>query len=397
MSEWNIRTLGELVEIIPGFAFKGEEFGKNGTSVIKIKDINPPKVNLLNAEKVDITKYPTSKLSKYRLLKGQAVLAMTGATIGKIGRLKIDAEVFINQRVAKLGPKDGVDYEFVIYSISGDEFQTFIQNNIDSNSAQENISASSIGRFEILLPPLPEQRAIASILSSLDDKIDLLHRQNATLEKMAEALFRQWFVEEAKEEWELGKVSNYAIHYKDSLNPQKHPSVLFTHYSIPSFDNCKEPVRELGASIQSNKYKVPKHCILFSKLNPHKDKRLWLILDEVDEDAICSTEFQVVEPKHPRYLYFLYGWLNHYENYTDIASGVGGTSGSHQRIDPRTIFSFQCPLISNSQVDEFNVVVEPLFKKQLINQTQIRSLTALRDTLLPKLMSGEVRVNQINH
>ena len=81
-------------------------------------------------------------------------------------------------------------------------FDEFIQNNIDSHSAQENISGSSIRRYPINIPPLEEQQAIAALLSSLDDKIDLLHRQNKTLEAMAETLFRQWFVEDAGEDWE---------------------------------------------------------------------------------------------------------------------------------------------------------------------------------------------------
>ncbi|MDD3945328.1 MAG: restriction endonuclease subunit S, partial [Bacteroidales bacterium] len=255
----------------------------------------------------------------------------------------------------------------------------------------------NIKDVDISLPPLPEQTAIASILSSLDDKIDLLHRQNATLEKLAETLFRQWFVEEAKEEWEMGKVSDYAIHFKDSIQPQKTPSTFYFHYSIPSFDNEKNPIKELGQEIQSNKYKVPEFCILFSKLNPHKDKRVWLLQNEVGANAACSTEFQIVLPKSKQHLYFLYGWLTLNENYNEIASGVGGTSGSHQRIDPNTIYNFQCPIFADDFIENINTQIKPLFQKQLTNQTQIRTLTALRDTLLPKLMSGEVRVEKIKY
>jgi type I restriction enzyme S subunit len=263
---------------------------------------------------------------------------------------------------------------------------------MSGQSAQPNVNFEEIKSISIVLPPLPEQTAIASVLSSLDDKIDLLQRQNATLEKMAETLFRQWFVEEAKEEWEVGRIYDLAIHSKKSIQPQKNRTTLYYHYSIPAFDDGKNPVMELGQEIQSNKYQVPEYCILFSKLNPHKDKRVWLLQNEVDKNAICSTEFQVVLPKKKEFLYFLYGWLSLKENYNEIASGVGGTSGSHQRIAPETIYDFQCPLITEHVIKNFNSHIEPLFKKQLVNQTQIRTLTTLRDTLLPKLMSGEVRV-----
>lgn len=392
MSEWKEYKLGEIAEIIPGFAFKSKEFGKIGELVIKIKDINPPYIILSAMERVDTSSYPKDKLGKYKLAKGDFVVAMTGATIGKVGKLKTDVLAYINQRVAKIKAKNCVCNDFIYYSISTEQFQAFIRNNIDSNTAQENISAISIGKFPILLPPLPEQKAIAAILSSLDDKIDLLHRQNSTLEKMAETLFRQWFIEEAKEEWMIGTVADIANHSKSSLQPKEHLNTQFFHYSIPSFDNGKNPVKEFGREIQSNKYIIPKNCILFSKLNPHKNKRIWLLQDEVQENSICSTEFQIIKPKEVKMLYFLYGWLSFSDNYNEISSGVGGTSGSHQRIDPDSIFSFQCPLISENYINNFNIQVRPIYKKQIVNQIQIQTLTTLRDTLLPKLMSGEITV-----
>ena len=167
---------------------------------------------------------------------------------------------------------------------------------------------------------------------------------------------------------------------------------MFWHYSIPAFDNGKKPIDEMGEEIQSSKYIISSNCILFSKLNPHKDKRVWLILDNVSTNAICSTEFQIVKPKEKEYLYFLYGWLTNKENYEEIASGVGGTSGSHQRIDPKSIFTFACPYVNIDVIHEYNKVVEPLFLKQRENQKQIIILTEQRDRLLPKLMSNEINI-----
>jgi type I restriction enzyme S subunit len=167
---------------------------------------------------------------------------------------------------------------------------------------------------------------------------------------------------------------------------------MFWHYSIPAFDNGKKPIDEMGEEIQSSKYIIPSNCILFSKLNPHKDKRVWLILDNVSTNAICSTEFQIVKPKEKEYLYFLYGWLTNKENYEEIASGVGGTSGSHQRIDPKSIFTFVCPYVNIDVIHEYNKVVEPLFLKQRESQKQIIILTEQRDRLLPKLMTNEINI-----
>jgi type I restriction enzyme S subunit len=284
------------------------------------------------------------------------------------------------------------DKQFLYYFACSPDFRDIAILSMTGSSGRQRVQIEIVKDHLFLFPTLSGQKVIASILSSLDDKIDLLHRQNKTLEALAETLFRKWFVEEADEGWEEGTVLDLAIHYKSSINPQLYPANYYYHYSIPAFDSSGNPILELGEMIQSNKYIVPKFCILFSKLNPHRDKRIWLLQDETNENSICSTEFQVILPKDPETLYFMFGWLSYNENYNEISSGVGGTSGSHQRIDPNTIFNFHCPLVDLGYVKEYNKLVRPLMKKRMENQGQICTLIQLRDNLLPKLMSGEMRV-----
>ncbi|GGD50480.1 restriction endonuclease subunit S [Muriicola marianensis] len=284
------------------------------------------------------------------------------------------------------------DKHFLYYLAISPTIRSTAIKSMTGSSGRQRVQTDVLRAHVFEAPELDEQKAIASILSSLDDKIDLLHRQNHTLEQMAETLFRQWFVEESDGDWEEGTITDYAEHSKVSIKPSANPSAVYAHYSIPGFDSGKEPAYELGQEIKSNKYQVFANTILFSKLNPHKDKRVWLILDEVPQNAICSTEFQVIKPYHENHLYFIYGWLSNSNNYREISSGVGGTSGSHQRISPNEIFLFPTPKISNEPLHDYAKSVKPLFLKQQMNQTQIRNLTALRDTLLPKLMSGEVQV-----
>lgn len=319
------------------------------------------------------------------------VILTSEAPLGEVALVK-DEKIALAQRIITLQTnKDICNSIFLKYY-----FQSYIGQNAlqsrASGSTVEGIKSAELKKVEIQLPLLPEQKAIASVLSSLDDKIDLLHQQNQTLEALAETLFRQWFIVEAKEDWEDCTIGDLAIHSKISVHPKKNPDILYYHYSIPAFDSNKKPVVEFGKEIQSNKYKVEENSILFSKLNPHKDKRVWLIQDSVEEHAICSTELQVVKPKDNDYLYFIYGWLTNSIYYNEIAAGVGGTSGSHQRIEPKAIFSAPCVKIDKNIIHQYNILAEPLFKKQFENQQQIQTLTKLRDTLLPKLMSGEVRV-----
>lgn len=261
-----------------------------------------------------------------------------------------------------------------------------------AGTTQEYISLGDLRTLYLPVPPENELNCINGIFSSLDDKIDLLHRQNKTLEALAETLFRQWFIEEVEDGWERCKLLDLVNHLKDSINPMKDPEKDYYHYSIPAFDSGREPVRQRGQEIRSNKYKVFSNSILISKLNP-KTPRLWPIFGDVDEDnSICSTEFQVVQPKRHDHFGFIYCFLKSSDVTNELASAVGGTSGSHQRVDPQVIFDMTFAYPAIQRVVDFDDLTNHFWKKIRANKAEILTLMQLRDTLLPKLMSGEVRV-----
>ena len=392
MSEWKEYKLGDLTvdgKGSYGIAAPAVDYDAEKYTYLRITDINDDgTLNKNGLKSVD-----DKNASKYLLQQNDIVFARTGASVGRSyfyderdGEL-VYAGFLIKYSIdpSKVNPK------ILKFYTHSQAYYDWIQT-VDNGATRGNINAQTYASMPIILPERQEQDKIVSILSSLDDKIDLLRRENATLEQMAETIFRQWFVVDAKEEWVEGTIVDFAKHCKDSINPQKHPNTVFQHYSIPAFDDGKKPTAETGENIQSNKYLVPTNCILFSKLNPHKDKRVWLMLDDVPDNAICSTEFQIVKPSNPEYLYFLYGWLTNKENYDEIASGVGGTSGSHQRIDPKSIFSFSCLNVDIETIRNYNNKVEPLFYKIRNNQKQIQTLIQTRDGLLPRLMSNELIV-----
>jgi len=181
MKENRIVKLSDVCDLIPGFAFKSSEFGEYQTKAVKIGDIQPPYVNYASMVGVDVSKYAICKLAKYEISKGDFVLAMTGATIGKIGRYVSGTGAYINQRVLKFKPQDDVNADFIYYIVSSSSFQKYILNNIDSETAQPNISAGSVGKYEFTLPSLEEQNRIARILVSLDNKIQLNRQINDNL------------------------------------------------------------------------------------------------------------------------------------------------------------------------------------------------------------------------
>ena len=385
MGEWRDVVLDDIADIIPGYAFKSQHFSGSGDMpVIKITDISPPFINIENAMQVDLSSYDKIRLEKYVIEKGDFVIAMTGATIGKIGRLNKDARALLNQRVAKISPKFGVDPDFVYYSIQGNEFQNFIQNNIDSNSAQENINGSSIGRYPIDLPPLAEQRAIASILSSLDNKIDLLRRENKTLEAMAESLFRQWFVVEANED--TSKLGEFALNIRENITVGRFSA--FKHYiGLEHISKKTLALTDWGSpeDLASNKSQFKTNDILFGKLRPYFHK-----VCIAPFNGVCSTDILVIRPKKIEWYAFCIFWLFNEDliSYSDFSSG--GTR--MPRTDWQALADYAIPRPDLNKVADFNGICMPWLSKMNQNTIQMGTLGEIRGTLLPKVMAGEVRM-----
>jgi len=388
MSEWKEYKLGKICDVRDGThdSPKQVDIGK---PLITSRHIKKGKIDFTKSYNISLSDYEQinkrSQVDKYDIL-----FSMIG-TVAETAIVDFDPD-FAIKNVGLF--KTSGDYDlarWVYYYLKSNEAIAEV-NAALKGSTQQYITLGDLRKFPILFPSPEERKAIVGVLSSLDDKIDLLNRQNKTLEFMAAALWRWYFYFKRKKEGEKCVVADLARHSKQSICPKEKPDVIFEHYSIPAFDKASMPSKELGITIQSNKYLVESGTILFSKLNPHKDKRLWLIPQDISENSVCSTEFQVLQPKMSKYFLFLYGFLNHTANYNEIASGVGGTSGSHQRIDPAAIFQSPCFLPSNNRLEEYNVKVAEIFNKICINRKQSQALEKIRDTLLPKLMSGEVRV-----
>lgn len=286
-----------------------------------------------------------------------------------------------------------VDPKYLYHLLSSDDIVNYLDTVAEgSTSTYPSLRPEDIAQLDVVIPSIKEQTKIADILSSLDDKIDLLHRQNKTLEALAETLFRQWFVEQTDESYEEIPLSEIALHLKQTVIPAKNPTSIFKHYSLPAFDDGSEPKKELGKDILSGKYQVVSNSILISKLNP-RTPRIWGLYGSIEEEnAICSTEFQIVKPKDNLYYEFIYCYLKSNQVLQELSGAASGTSGSHQRVNPEDIFNLSFPNSPKKLIERFHIATYNSFEKIKINHKQILTLTQLRDTLLPKLMSGEVRV-----
>jgi type I restriction enzyme S subunit len=291
--------------------------------------------------------------------------------------------------------------------------------------------------LDVLLPPLPTQKKIAHILSTLDDKIELNRQMNETLEAMAQAIFKSWFVDfdpvhakaAAKTEadldqaarklgisreildlfpsefvesemgripkgWEVKPFSEMVNLITQSVKPYEHPDMLWKHFSIPAFDDNRFPIYEYGKYIKSNKYVVDKNAILASKLNPNTP-RTWLPNIKENDKAICSTEFMQFVPINPENRAFVYSVIISKYFQEKIKSKVTGTTGSRQRAQPKHVIKIPIIVPSEQLLEKFKVIVWPILKQSLENIEENIILKQTHDALLPKLLSGELDVSEV--
>ncbi len=179
-----------------------------------------------------------------------------------------------------------------------------------------------------------------------------------------------------------------------ALKPQEHASEIWEHYSIPAFDEKHRPIFEPASEIKSNKYQIDNECILISKLNP-STKRIWMPYCS-SNNAVCSTEFIVYRPYLKEYKSFYYAAIDS-PGFTDyLLEHVSGSTGSRQRAQPKDTLHYLIPNPSNEEIKDFCTFADPIYRHVQINEQQTAKLELLRDTLLPKLMSGEIDVSKID-
>jgi type I restriction enzyme S subunit len=173
------------------------------------------------------------------------------------------------------------------------------------------------------------------------------------------------------------------------VNPGRHPEEFFDHYSLPAFDDGRNPKTEIGSAIMSNKFLVEPDSVLLSKLNPHIP-RVWLPDLNTERRSVCSTEFMVARANAGASRDYLFSLFTNPYFASIYGTLVSGTTGSHQRISPDSFVAMQVVSPPAPLIKAFTKVVKAMFDTIHSNLHESRDLATLRDTLLPKLLSGEV-------
>ena len=269
-----------------------------------------------------------------------------------------------------------------------------------TGSAQPKLSQISMNKMEFEIPEIKVQDKILSILNAIDKKITLNNEINKNLQLQAQTLFIAWFETfepfdgVVPDSWKQITLGDIAEIKTNSFNPQKNPDVLIEHYSIPAFDENKYPVFEYSSGVKSNKYILSNNSVMISKLNPDT-KRVWRPLC-LSDFAVSSTEFIIFEPYNPKYKDYVYSIIDS-QGFTDwMCSHTTGSTNSRQRTTPATTLNYNFWMPDDESIEKFLNAVTPMYDLISQNLCQNQELVSLRDSLLPKLMSGELDVSNID-
>ena len=385
---WQEVKLGEIAEIITG---KTPPTKKKELYGDKYPFITPTDIN--EASRFCKPSRYLSEQGKNRqissILPENSICYTCIASIGKICITTEDS--FTNQQINALKVyAETVEMLFIFYYL---KYLTPKIISMAGGTINRIVNKNLFSSIEISLPPLAEQKTIAEVLSSLDDKIDLLHRQNKTLEDMAQTLFRQWFIEEANEEWEekpLGETVEIAI----GRTPPRKEFEWFSEGSgdwkwISIKDMAESGIYLFGTSEYLTQQAVDRFAIPIIPANTvvlsfkMTVGRVGITAgDMLSNEAIAHFISNHKTPYSREYLYF---YLK-----TFRFASLGSTSSIVTSINTAMIKSMMIAIPSMILMKRFESAVKPLFNKIKSNQHSIFSLMNLRDTLLPKLISGKV-------
>ena len=262
-----------------------------------------------------------------------------------------------------------------------------------------SLRTETLNRIELQIPSIDNQKRILRYLATIDNKITLNTAINENLESQAQAIFKSWFVDfepfggVMPGKWCETVLRNIATISTKSINPLKHPELYLEHYSIPAYDEQHYPVFEYANEIKSNKYVLTKNSVMISKLNP-ATKRIWRPLC-LSDNPVCSTEFIVYEAINPKYKDYIYSLIDS-QSFSDyLCAHTTGSTNSRQRATPKTTLDFPCVLPTDDTMSQFCGVVTPIYNQIGANLIENQRLAFLRDTLLPKLMNGEIDVSEV--
>ncbi len=416
--KWRTAALGELCDFRAGSVFKPALQGRSSGQFpfVKVSDMNLP-ANAVRIQDANnwVSEDDLRELRAKPFPPGTVVFAKIGEALRQNRLRQVARETVVDNNMMGAVPRvDRVDPRYFYYALSLFDFSEIAQ-----GTALPYLTVASLSALTLDIPPADEQRAIAHILGTLDDKIEVNRRMSETLEEIARAIFKSWFVDfdpvRAKMEGrDPGLAPEIAALFPDRLVetenselPEGWPQVTFDELARPVTDvvraeelSSDEPyiglehmprrsitLAEWGSTeeLASHKVRFRQGDILFGKLRPYFHKVGYALID-----GVCSTDIVVLRPTHEHF-----GALLLFTASSDAFVAFNDMASTGTRM-PRTSWGrmreYAIALPKAEVADAFQRLVEPMLDRIRVSVFQSRTLAALRDLLLPKLMSGEIRV-----
>ncbi|HGH4633305.1 TPA: restriction endonuclease subunit S [Enterobacter kobei] len=392
MSEWRKLPLKEItVKIGSGSTPTGGSGAYKETGVSLIRSQNVLDFSFTNNGLAFIDEEQAHALRNVIVEPQDVLLNITGDSVARCcsaPREWLPARVNQHVAIIRANPKH-LDSLFLKYSLISIKDELLSLSEI--GGTRNALTKSMLENLKLFVPSVIEQKAIASVLSSLDDKIDLLHRQNKTLESMAETLFRQWFIEESQDEWPEVILNQYVELNKSSID-KKYDIKEIQYLDTGSLTKGKiSELQKISLSDAPSRAKrlVNNFDIIISTVRP--DQCHFGICIAPPSNLVVSTGFCVITSKSlsPFFIYYLITSEDMTEYLHSIAEG---STSTYPSLKPEDIGNIPFLYPNEEKLKNFHDLVGSYWNKIHNNHKKIQTLETLRDTLLPKLLSGEVRV-----
>lgn len=365
----------------------GGDWSTEGYRALSAKNIKTGAI--VQEESIRLVSPSIYKLWMKEEIQRGDILITSEAPFGQVFHWDSEEKIVLSQRLFAIRPNTKVaDSRYLYYYMTSRDFQHELSSRATGTTVV-GLRQPELLKCKVKLPPIEAQKQIAKILSNLDHKINLNARINDYLEQLADTLFSQ--LVNSKSDLEKISLQQLAEIVKSSFNPLKSKEVALEHYSIPAYDEQKFPIFEMSTEIKSNKFMVNSDCVLFSKLNP-ETKRVWRPLG-LTNNAVCSTEFIVLKARSPELTDLLQAIVSSSDFHTFMCQHVTGTTGSRQRVSPNIAleYEFFLPL---SKLADFSKQVKSIYALIAHNQKEAQTLKEFRDSLLSKLLSGEIQLTK---
>jgi type I restriction enzyme S subunit len=334
--------------------------------------------------------------ASYRLAPGELVFARTGASVGKSYLYNSrDGELVFAGFLINVAPDPTrLNPKYLALFAQTKEYWDWIART-SVRSGQPGVNGREFAQLLIPVPDVAVQDAIARVMTDVEDLIATLERLIVKKQAIKQGMMQELLAGRTRlpgftEPWRRTDVGDLVEQHRTAVDPRSHLATLFQHFSLPAFDDSETPVLEVGASIDSQKMRVPVGAVLISKLNP-RIPRIW-VTSRVRENAIASTEFIVLTARQGVDRAYL-GWLL---KSAPIASRMKllavGTTGSHARIHPRQVQALECSVPKLKEQKAIASVLDDVATELDRLRTRLDKAKAIKQGMMQELLTGQTRL-----